>query len=133
MRPRLLETRLLRDANSLMKRLTMIYLSAYLLIGGLGLVTAPSLALRLLLSNRSYDDVMPRVAGAFMAALGGMILQFARAGDFRYYTSTIAARSFIVVVFGALLFKTGDPLFIVLSTIVLVGLLASVYAATRSL
>src|SRR5262245_49632743 len=115
-----------------MKRLTFTYLSAYLLVGGLGLLAAPDLTLRLLLSNGAYGDVMPRFAGVFMMVLGGVILQFVRARDFRYYGYTILARTFIVVVITALFFKTRDPLFLVLDGIVLVGLLPSIYAARRT-
>jgi hypothetical protein len=115
-----------------MQHLTLCYLAAYLLVGGLGLLLAPTLALRLLLSNGAYGDVMPRVAGMFMVALGGAILQFARARDYRYYLYTIVARSFIVVVMTALYFYSRDPLFLILDGIVLVGLLPSVYVAARS-
>jgi len=114
------------------KRLTFMYLAGYLLVGGLGLLVAPGLTLRLLLSNGEYGDVMPRFAGVFMAVLGGVIVQFVRARDFRYYGYTIVARSFIVIVLAALFFKTRDPLFLVLDGIVLVGLLPSIYAVTRA-
>ena len=49
-----------------MQRVTLIYLTSYLFLGGLGLLVFPDLALRLLLSNGSYGDVMPRVVGMFM-------------------------------------------------------------------
>src|SRR5262245_9312739 len=115
-----------------LKRLTFTYLAGYLLVGGLGLVVAPELTLRLLLSSGVYGDVMPRFAGAFMAALGGVIVQFLRARDFRYYGYTIVARTFIVVVIAALFLKTRDPLFLVLDGIVLAGLLPSIYVVRRS-
>lgn len=115
-----------------MQRLTFAYLAGYLLLGGLGLLAAPAVALRLLLSNGSYGDIMPRVVGMFMLVLGGMILQFARAQDYRYYRDTIVARGFIVVVLTALYFLARDPLFLVLDAIVLIGLLPSIYVATRS-
>ena len=73
------------DARNLVQRLTYIYLTTYLLVGGLALLVLPELTLRLLLSNGSYGDVMPRVVGIFMIALGGVILQFVRARDYRYY------------------------------------------------
>jgi uncharacterized protein YjeT (DUF2065 family) len=113
-------------------RLTLSYLAAYLLIGGFGFVVAPALALRLLLSSGAYDDVMPRLVGVFMVALGGVIFQFVRARDYRYYLYTIVARSFIVVVMTALYFKARDPLFLVLDAIVLIGLLPSIYVAAQS-
>jgi hypothetical protein len=43
------------------QRLTMTYLAAYLLIGGLGLLLAPTFALRLLLSDGAYGEIMPRL------------------------------------------------------------------------
>jgi hypothetical protein len=72
---------------------------------------------------------MPRVAGMFMVALGGVIVQFVRARDYRYYLYAITARIFIVVALTALYFKTRDPLLLVLDSIVLVGLLPSIYVA----
>jgi hypothetical protein len=110
-----------------MQRLTLIYLAASLLIGGCGLLVAPVLALRLLLSNGAYGDIMPRVVGLFMFVLGGVIVQFVRARDYRYYLYSIVARSFIVVVMTALYFKARDPLSLVLDAIVLIGLLPSIY------
>jgi len=114
---------------NLLQQLTFIYLSSYLLVGGLGLLVVPELTLRLLLSNGSYGDVMPRLVGVFMLALGGVILQFVRAHDYRYYRYTIIVRIFIFVAMTALYFKSLDPLFLVLDAIVLVGLLPSIYVA----
>src|SRR5262245_33139216 len=117
------------DARDPVQRLTFIYLASYLLVGGLGFLVVPELTLRLLLSNGSYGDVMPRLVGVFMLALGGAILQFVRARDYRYYWYAIIARAFIVVALTALYFKARDPLFLVLDAIVLVGLLPSIYVA----
>ena len=114
-----------------MQRLTLIYVVSYLLVGGLGLLVAPDLALRLLLSNGAYGDVMPRVVGMFMLALGGLVFQFVRARDYRYYRYAVFARSFIVGVLTALYFKTRDPLFLTLDAIVLAGLIPSIYVAAQ--
>jgi hypothetical protein len=114
------------------QRLTFIYLASYLLVGGLGFLVVPELTLRLLLSNGSYGDVMPRLVGVFMVALGGAVLEFVRARDYRYYRYTIVARTFIVLSLTALYFKARDPLFLVLDTIVLIGLLPSIYVAVRA-
>ena len=59
-------------------------------LGGLGLLLAPALALRLLLSTGGYGDIMPRVVGMFRLALGGVILQFVRARD---YPHTLASET----------------------------------------
>ena len=114
-----------------MQRLTFIYLATYLLVGGLGLLVVPELTLRLLLSIGSYSDVMPRLVGVFMIALGGAVLEFVRARDYSYYRYAITARIFIVVALTALYFKARDPLFLVLDAIVLVGLLPSIYVAVQ--
>ncbi len=114
-----------------MQRLTFIYLSSYLLLGGLGLLVVPGLTLRLMLSNGTYGDVMPRLVGMFMLALGGLIFQLVRARDYRYYRYSALARSFIVVVLTALYFKAHDPLFLVLDAIVLAGLLPSIYVVAQ--
>ena len=115
-----------------MQRLTLSYLAGYLLVGGLGFLLAPDVALRLLLSNGAYGDIMPRVVGMFMLALGGLILQFVRARDYRYYLYAVVARSFIVLVLTALYFRARDPLFLVLDAIVLIGLLPSTYVVVQS-
>ena len=112
-----------------MKRLTFIYLTSYLIGGGLGFLFAPQLTLHLLQSNGSYDDIMPRLVGIFMIALGGVIFQFVHHRDYRYYRYAIFARIFIVIAMTALYFKSRDPLFLVLDAIVLVGLLPSIYIA----
>jgi hypothetical protein len=62
----------------------------------------------------------------------GVIVEFVRARDYRYYLYTIVARSFIVAVMTALYFKASDPLFLVLDAIVLIGLLPSIYVAATS-
>lgn len=62
-----------------MQRLTLIYVASYLVAGGVGLIAAPGMTLRLLLSTGTYGEVMPRVVGMFMLVLGGLIHQFVRA------------------------------------------------------
>jgi hypothetical protein len=114
-----------------MQRLTFVYLGSYLVVGGVGFLLAPAWTLRLLFAQGSYGDVMPRLVGVFMAALGGAVIQFLRAGDYRYYGYTIAARLFIVAALTALYLTTGDPLFVAMDAIVLLGLIPSIYVAAR--
>ena len=115
-----------------MQRLTLSYVAGYLLVGGLGFLLAPDVVLRLLLSNGAYGDIMPRVVGMFMLALGGLIFQFVRGRDYRYYLYSVVARSFIVIVLTALYVRARDPSLLVFDAIVLIGLLPSIYAAVRS-
>ena len=112
-----------------LKRLTLSYLSAYLVGGGLGLAIAPDFALDLLQSDQDYGDVMPRVVGMFMVALGSFIGLMVYRGDYSYYRFSIVARTGIVAFLTLLYTIDQDPLFLVFDAIVLVGLLPSYYVA----
>lgn len=114
-----------------MKRLTLLYLAAYLLIGGLGLAFLPAATLKLFLSSGDYGDIMPRVAGMLMIGLSGVIAQFVYHRDYRYYPYSVYIRSFFVIFLFFLYFRSNDPLFLVLNTIILVGLLPSIYTLAR--
>ncbi len=100
-------------------RLSFYYLAAYLLTAGIALVFAPSLALRLLFANGHYGDVMPRLLGVVLFALGIVIVQIIRHRLEVLYTTTLVLRTFIVVVLASLLVYSRDPLFI--SLLVVVG------------
>ncbi len=115
-----------------MKRITLSYLAGYLLIGGLGFAFFPELTFRLFLSNGAYGTVMPRVVGMFMIALSGMIALFVYHRDYKYYPYSVFIRTFIVLFLFWLFSGTGDPLFLVLIGIVLLGLLPSMYELARS-
>ena len=54
-----------------MKKIMLTYVASYLFVGGIGFAFVPALTLRLFLSNGDYGDIMPRVVGMFMMALGG--------------------------------------------------------------
>lgn len=86
---------------------------------GIALVFAPSLALRLLFATGHYGDVMPRLLGVVLFALGIVIVQIIRHRLEVLYTTTLLLRTFIVVVLAALLIYSRDPLFI--SLLVVVG------------
>ena len=107
------------------KRTLLLYLSGYLLAGGIGLAFAPDFFLDLFGSNQEYGDVMPRVAGMFMMVLGGLIGVIVYHGDYKYYPITIGARTFIVIFLFVLYAIDRDPFFLVINVIVLVGLIPS--------
>ncbi len=116
-----------------MKTISFCYLACYLLFGGIGFAFLPDLTLSMFLSNTDYGDVMPRVAGMFMILLGGLIANMAAAKDFNYYRYSVLARTFAVGFLIYLQLKTGNPLFIVLLIIVLIGYLPSLYVVTREM
>jgi len=108
-----------------LKRISLTYVVTYLMIGGFGLAVVPDLFLKLFQSNQDYGDIMPRVAGMFMIALGGLIAAILYFKDFKYYGSSIVIRTFIVLFLFFLYFLNNDPFFIVINVIVLIGLLPS--------
>ncbi len=110
-----------------MKKITWIYLASYLSIGGFGFAFAPEIALKLFMSSGDYGDIMPRVAGLFMLTLGSLIGTMTYNNDLRYYGFSVIARTGMVVFFAWLFSMSKDPLFIIISVIVLIGLLPSWY------
>jgi hypothetical protein len=101
-------------------RLSLFYLS-YLLIIGLGLLLAPTETLRLMLSNGSYGEVMPRLAGMLMVGLGLNIAGMIAAAAEARYPSTLAVRAFFLASIGAFYAMSRDPFFLVLGAVVLLG------------
>jgi len=102
-------------------RLSLYYLAGYLLFAGVALVLAPSLALRLLLSNGSYGELLPRLLGVVLFALGVFVAQVVRLGLVQLYTTTLAVRVVILAVLVWLYASSSDPLFLVLLGIVGLG------------
>ena len=110
-----------------MKKITWIYLASYLCFGGFGFAFAPEIALKLFMSSGEYGDIMPRVAGLFMLTLGSLIGTMTYNNDLRYFGFSVIARSGMVTFFAWLFSMSKDPLFIIISVIVLIGLLPSRY------
>jgi uncharacterized protein YjeT (DUF2065 family) len=54
-------------------RLSLYYLATYLWLGGIGLLFAPMLAVKLLRSNTDYSSVMLQALGMFMVGLGVLL------------------------------------------------------------
>jgi uncharacterized protein YjeT (DUF2065 family) len=102
--------------------LSLFYLATYLVGAGIALILAPSLALTLLFSNGHYGDVMPRLLGVVLFALGVVIVQIIRHRVEVLYTTTLLVRSVIVVVLAALFVYSHDPLFISLFVVVGLGM-----------
>jgi CHASE2 domain-containing sensor protein len=104
-------------------RLSLLYLCGYLLLIGFALLLFPTETLRLLLSNGDYGDIMPRVAGMFMAGVGlnvaGIIASRAEAS----YLSTLLVRTFFLVCIAAFYAISRDPFFPTLGGIVVLGML----------
>ena len=104
-------------------RLSLFYLIGYLVFSGLALLLAPQLTLKLLFSNGSYGDVMPRLVGMFVLTLGVLAAQIVRQRIEMLYTTLLAVRGGILVVLLGLYLYSGDPLFITLMVVVGLGVL----------
>jgi hypothetical protein len=103
--------------------LSLFYLATYLLGAGIALILAPSIALAFLFTTGHYGDVMPRLLGVVLLALGIVIVQIIRHRLEVLYTTTLLVRVLIMLVLAALLIYTGDPLFISLMVVVGLGML----------
>jgi uncharacterized protein YjeT (DUF2065 family) len=102
-------------------RRSLYYVISYLVPGGLGLLVAPPLALKLLFSTGTYDDVMPRMVGLMMVALGAFVFQIVRHEVEVLYLTALAVRSGMLPILLALYLASRDPLFLCLLGIVGVG------------
>lgn len=97
---------------------SLYYLAAYLIGAGIALAVAPAITLSLLFSNGSYGDVMPRLLGTVLFALGVFVAQTVRLRLEPLYATTLAVRVVILLVIASLYAYTSDPLFLVLLGVV---------------
>jgi uncharacterized protein YjeT (DUF2065 family) len=104
-------------------RLSLYYLATYLIGAGIALIFAPSLALTLLFANGHYGDVMPRLLGVVLLALGIVIVQIIRHSLEVLYPTTLIVRTFIMAVLVGILIYSHDPLFISLMVVVGFGMI----------
>jgi hypothetical protein len=104
-------------------RLSFLYLATYLLGAGVALVFDPSLTLKLLFSNGSYGEVMPRLVGVILLALGLIVVQIIRHRVEALYLTALGVRVVIIVGLVALFIYSKDPLFISLTIVVGIGMI----------
>jgi hypothetical protein len=112
-------------------RLSLFYLAGYLTFAGLALLLAPTFALRLLLSNGSYGEVFPRLAGMLLLGLATLAVQIIRHRLEVLYPTTLAVRGFFLVTLGFLFVISGDPFFVVVFAIVALGVIFTGYSYLR--
>ncbi len=99
-------------------RLSLVYVAGYLIFAGALLIAAPQTSLTLLQSSGHYGDVLPRLLGIVLLALGIVIAQIIRLRAEVLYGTTIVVRLGILVGLGALYAFSLDPLFLVLLGVV---------------
>jgi len=106
-----------------MKRthMSLYYLIGYLIPGGIALLTFPQLTLKLFFSNTDYGDVLPRLVGMLMLALGIIVMQAVRYRLEVLYPTALIVRSGMLPIMLGLYLYSGDPLFITLLVVVGIG------------
>ena len=111
------------QVSSSKTQLSLYYLAGYLLLGGIGLVADPRLALQLLMAEGDYGQFMPRLAGGLMIALGILVVQVIRLRLEALYPATRVARAVLIAIVTWLYVRSEDTLFLVLLGIVGFGFL----------
>jgi len=101
--------------------MSLFYVIGYLVPGGLGLLVAPQMALKLLFSNGNYGDVMPRMVGMLMVALGVILVQVVRHRQEVLYPTALVIRSGMLPILLSFYILSYDPLFVALLVIVGIG------------
>lgn len=109
-------------------RMSLYYLAAYLPVAGLALLLVPDFATKLLLSNRTYDDVFTRLTGAVLLALAVLVIQIVRHRIEVLYPWTLVVRLGLLAAIGYLFAKTADPFFAVLLVVVGFGVVLTGWA-----
>lgn len=99
-------------------RLSLYYLTGYLLTGGLGFLLLPQTMLELFQSNGTYSDLMVRMTGLMLLCIGIIITQFIRHNVVDLYGTTLFVRSVILFALFIFYMLYEDPLMIVLMAIV---------------
>jgi uncharacterized protein YjeT (DUF2065 family) len=99
-------------------RLSFYYLIGYLVPASLALLLVPRLALKLLLASGDYGDVMPRLVGMALLALGVLVIQIVRYRLEMLYTTVLAVRGGMLVILLSLYFYSRDPFFVILFLVV---------------
>lgn len=104
-------------------RYSLVYLASYLSLTGAAFVVTPRRALELLLATGTYDDVFVRFVGAFMIALGTVVVQIIRHRLAVLYRTTLAIRAFFLVVISGLYVETRDRMFLIIFGVVVLGVI----------
>ena len=104
-------------------KLSFYYLFGYLSLVGIGLLFFPQQVLKLLFSTGQYDSTFVQISGTFMIGLSILVFQFIRHEIEVIYATTLVVRLFFISVFTWFYFQTKDPLFIVISIVVAIGVI----------
>jgi hypothetical protein len=102
-------------------RLSLWYVAGYLVLSGVLLLVEPRAALRWMLSNTDYGDVMPRWVAMMSLGLGTLIAQAVRHRVEVLYPLGLVMPAAMGVGLVGLYVKSADPLFLTLLAVVGLG------------
>jgi hypothetical protein len=107
------------------KRMIFGYLAGYLIFTGIGLITVPHTFFTVLLqSNQTYTTSSLQFAGMFALALGILFAVITYFNDVsKYFVTSMLVRTGIVAFLVFLYSSSGDPAFLFILPIVLLGLI----------
>jgi hypothetical protein len=106
-------------------RLCIWYVAGYLVFSGLALLIAPHSTLAAMLSNTDYGNVMPRWVGMLSVALGTLVGQIVRLRIAPLYPLSFFMPAAMLVGFVGLYLQSADRLYLVVSAVVGIGVLAT--------
>jgi hypothetical protein len=106
--------------------LSLYYLAGYLIPAGALLLLVPEFATKLLLSNRTYDYAPFRLVGILLIGLGIIVVQIIRYRLQVLYPTTVLIRLLISATLIGLYAQTSDPFFLVVLTVVVIGIVLTV-------
>jgi uncharacterized protein YjeT (DUF2065 family) len=99
--------------------------AGYLVLSGLALLISPRVALAAMLSNTDYGNVMPRWVGMLSVAMGTLVGQIVRLRVAALYPLSFFMPAAMLVGFVGLYLQSSDPLFLSVSAVVGIGVLAT--------
>ena len=104
-------------------RLSLFYLAGYLIPTGLCLYFAPRWFMKLLFSNRQYDDAFPQFSGVLLFGIGLIVLAIIRYGNPDFYRITLVVRVVFWLGILGIYLNTRDPFFIAVLCVLGFGML----------
>src|SRR5262249_4662540 len=112
-------------------RRTLYYPACYLTAAALGMLVAPRLYLRGMLSNVAYEPAMVQMCGLFVLGLAGFVIATIRHRLAVLHGLVIGVRWVFCTGYVLLYVATGDPLFLTTLGVVGAGVIASSIAWLR--
>ena len=106
-------------------RICIWYVAGYLIVSGFALLVAPRYALAAMLSSTDYGSIMPRWVGMLSVAMGTLVGQIVRLRIAVLYPLSFFMPAAMLVGFVGLYLQSADPLFLVVSAVVGIGVVAT--------